>query len=235
MEPRSESSPVSVLPPPISVAPSQEWNGNDGNWSTFILRVGTPEQNFKVLPASGSNEILLPIPEGCIPSDPPDCGTLRGACQFNGRPSNGFNRNISSSWREIGLFEVGLKSDLNYSANAVYGLDSVGLGIQNSGGPTLRDQVVGGIASKDFYLGLFGLSPRAANFSDFDYPQRSFLATLNDTNVIPSMSYGYTAGAYYRKSVWDTSLKASNWNCRFTKGLWQLDLRRIRPIEVSPK
>jgi hypothetical protein len=194
MEPRSESG----IPSPINIAPSREWNGNDGNWSTFVLRVGTPEQNFKVLPASDISEVLLPVAEGCTSSDSPDCGALRGAYQFNGQPSNGFNRKISSTWRELGFFSTDwVKKDWKYSGNALYGLERVGLGIQNSGGPTLPDQIVGGIKTKDLYLGLFGLSLGLQNFTNSDHPQRSLLATLNETGWIPSMSYGYTAGAYY--------------------------------------
>jgi hypothetical protein len=58
--------------------------------------------------------------------------------------------------------------------------------------------VVAGIATKDFYLGRLGLSPRAFNFTDFTHPQPSLLGSLVAQNLIPSASWGYTAGAYYR-------------------------------------
>jgi hypothetical protein len=184
-------------PVPISFDPSQEFDGNDGKWSTFVIRVGTPEQNFRVLPASGTGEVVIPLPDGCIKDDPQNCGDLRGVYPFNGYASAGFHNNESSTWSNIGLYETSLKESLNYSANAVYGLDNVGLMVQNTGGPTLKGQVVAGIASKDFYLGLFGLSPKAANFSEFNHPQQSYITTLRGEKIIPSVSYGYTAGAFY--------------------------------------
>jgi hypothetical protein len=190
---------VSNQASPIEFSPSQEFDGNDGRWSTFVIRVGSPEQNFRVLPALATGETVIPLPDGCIESDPPNCGALRGVYPFQGRSSNGFLVNESSTWLEIGLYDTSLKKELNYSVNALYGLDNVGLMVQNSGGPTLSNQVVAGIAAKDVYLGLLGLSPKAANFSEFEHPQKSFISTLRDEGKIPSLSYGYTAGAYYSK------------------------------------
>lgn len=108
--------------------------------------------------------------------------------------------NGSSTWHEIGLYDTALKKELNYSANARYGLDNLGIGLHDSEGPSLKNRVIVGIASKDYYIGLFGLSPKASNFSGFDHPQKSFMTALKDEGKIPSISYGYTAGAYYSKS-----------------------------------
>jgi hypothetical protein len=58
--------------------------------------------------------------------------------------------------------------------------------------------VVAGIATKDFYLGRLGLSPRTFNFTDFMHPQPSLLGTLVAEKLIPSATWGYTAGAFYR-------------------------------------
>lgn len=184
---------------PLSFAPSQQWDGNDGRWSTFIIRVGTPEQNFRVLPASITGEVILPHVQGCSDSNayPEDCGNRRGVYFFNGNYSPGFQSNESSTWSEIGIYGLELETNLGYTANASYGLDNVGLMLQHSGGPTLARQVVGSISKKVFYVGLFGLSPKPANFSDFEYPQPSYISTLKARQIIPSISYGYTAGAYY--------------------------------------
>lgn len=186
-----------ATPAPISFDPSQAFDGIDGKWSTFTIRVGTPEQSFRVLPSGATGETIIPVPEGCTASDAPDCAALRGAYPFKGYASHGFSINDSTTWKDLGLYDVDLRKELNYSANGLYGLDNVGLMIQNSGGPTLFNQVVAGIASKDFYLGIFGLSPKATNFSGFEYPQKSFMTTLKEEKKIPSISYGYTAGAYY--------------------------------------
>lgn len=79
----------------------------------------------------------------------------------------------------------------------MYGTDTVGLMIQDSGGPTLQDQVVGAVRTMPFFVGFFGLSPKASNFTNYDQPRRSYLTTLRDTGIIPSLSYAYSAGAYY--------------------------------------
>ncbi|KAF2280771.1 acid protease [Westerdykella ornata] len=187
-----------TVPPPFVFAPSQAFDGNDGRWSTFIVRVGTPEQNFRVLPSIQGHEIFIPLPDGCIETDPDNCGDLRGVYPFNGQKSTGFLTNASSSWKPIGLYNLYLAQELNYTGNGLYGFDTVGLMLQNSGGLTLENQVVAGIATKDFYLGLFGLGPKPSNFSDWQYPQPSFMQTLKDKNRIPSLSFAYTAGAAYR-------------------------------------
>ncbi|KAH7349056.1 aspartic peptidase domain-containing protein [Pyrenochaeta sp. MPI-SDFR-AT-0127] len=187
-------------PQPLVFAPSQKWDGNDGHWSTFILRVGTPEQNFRVLPASKTGEVIVPHVQGCSDGNayPENCGSLRGVFDFKGHYSPGFQANQSSTWSEIGIYGLELETRLGYQANASYGLENVGLMLQHSGGPTLTKQVVGSIGKKAFYVGLFGLSPKPANFSDFDYPQPSYISTLKAERIIPSISYGYTAGAYYQ-------------------------------------
>ena len=80
------------VPMPYSFPPCEEWEGNDGTWSTFIIRVGTPEQTFRVLISTASHETWIPVPEGCLPTDPNDCGKLRGAQPFQSAPSSGFRR-----------------------------------------------------------------------------------------------------------------------------------------------
>ncbi|OCL08205.1 acid protease [Glonium stellatum] len=187
-----------IIPAPFVFSPSQAWDGNDGSWSTFIIRVGTPEQDFRVLPSTAGQETWVPVPDGCLSSDPSNCGTLRGVYPFNGQQSTGFQYNQSSTWKLIGLYDLMLEQQLNYTGNGIYGLDTVGLMLQNSGGLSLTGQVVAGIATKEFYLGIFGLGPKPANFSNFDYPQPSFMHTLKEQDKIPSLSYAYTAGASYR-------------------------------------
>src|SRR4051812_38680999 len=121
-------------PAPILFDPSQEFDGNDGKWSTFVIRLGTPEQDFRILPSPAIGGSIVPVPEGCIASDPPDCGALRGAYPFKGHASHGLLLNESSTWNEIGLYDVNLRKELNISVNGLYGLDNVGLTIQTQGG-----------------------------------------------------------------------------------------------------
>ncbi|KAL5387148.1 hypothetical protein DPSP01_003759 [Paraphaeosphaeria sporulosa] len=188
------------LPQPFSFSNSQVWDGNDGYWSSFMVRVGTPEQTFRVLPASRHGETIIPIAEGCLKmrNAPSNCGKLRGAYAFQGKDSNGFIVNETKSWQEIGLYEMGIRPEIGFDANALYGLDTVGLQVANSGGPTLKNMVVAGVAEPTVFVGQFGLSPKPSNFSELDSPQPSFMQKLRDEKQIPSVSYGYTAGAYYK-------------------------------------
>ncbi|KAL9119079.1 MAG: hypothetical protein Q9187_004365 [Circinaria calcarea] len=107
--------------------------------------------------------------------------------------------NKSATWQDQGLFQLPLYSGryLGYSGNADYGFDNVTLGWPGSGGPTLNHQVVTGFVSNDFYIGNLGLSPYPVNVTNFTSPFPSMLTTLRDDNRIPSLSYGYTAGASY--------------------------------------
>lgn len=83
-------------PTPISVATSQAFEGNDGSWSTFVIRVGTPEQIFHVLISTNGQETWVPVPEGCISSDPSNCGQLRGVLPFRNVQGTGFLVNAVS-------------------------------------------------------------------------------------------------------------------------------------------
>ncbi|KAL8916801.1 MAG: hypothetical protein Q9208_008340 [Pyrenodesmia sp. 3 TL-2023] len=98
------------------------------------------------------------------------------------------------------IFKLGLEANLGYSGNGRYGHDTVALGWDGSDGPSLEHQVVGGIATKEYYLGSFGLNPRPSNFTNFTDPVPSFLSTLKDQSLIPSLSWAYTAGNQYRSN-----------------------------------
>lgn len=69
--------------------------------------------------------------------------------------------------------------------------------IANSGGPTLTNQTIGAVINPRLWVGWLGMDVKPSNFSDFENPQRSLIKTLKDEGYIPSLSYGYTAGAYY--------------------------------------
>jgi hypothetical protein len=49
-----------------------------------------------------------------------------------------------------------------------------------------------------FWFGILGLGFQPTNFSDYVNPQVSFSDTLVSNDSISSMSWSYTAGAYYR-------------------------------------
>ena len=201
---------AAASPTPISVSPAQNWyvpvgyylvlevrllirprDGDDGPWSTFTIRVGTPFQDVRVLISTGNALTWVVEPGGCLASDL-QCGNNRGGT---------FNPNSSSTWTIHGLYELYTERNLGLTGNGQFGNDTLGLGIQGSGGPTLTDQAIGGIVTDNFYLGMFGVNPKPTNFTEIDKGQPSYLTTLKDQNLIPSLSFGYTAGAQYRKWI----------------------------------
>ncbi|KAL6718801.1 hypothetical protein ACLMJK_003035 [Lecanora helva] len=202
---------------PIVVQPSQHWEGNDGPWSTFDLHVGTPPQPVRVLISSALGETWVisanKTQGGCLEGqDPTSCPQSRGAL---------FNINASTTWQDQGLYGVGLETNLpDYVGNydvADYGMETVGLGIPGSNGVTLPNHIVGALATKDFYLGYFGVTNQPTNFTQFDDPHQSFLSTLKAENKIPSLSYSYSAGAPYRFKKVDGTLTLGGYDAsRFT-------------------
>lgn len=200
--------------------------GNDGPWSTFDLRVGSPEQFLRVLVSTASPEVIVPLSEyGCSgavfnnSAVPPDCAVSRG---------NLFNPNTSSTWVDGGLYQinnngVGLGASLGYQQDAQWGLERIGIGLN---GPALLNQSVAGVAyPAPFYLfvnliatsicsifarlttsslsglfrGVIGLNNQPVNFTTLgNYSAPSLVTTLKEQRKIPSISWSYTAGAKYR-------------------------------------
>ena len=156
------------------------------------MQVGTPGQNLRLIPSNSGNAVWPVLPQGCTVGDPDNCGDLRGYL---------FLPNASSTWNNTGLYGLVLTEEveLGYSGNANFGYDNLTLGRPGDRLPTLSHQVIEGFATKDFYIGSFGLSPHAVNISTLDDPQPSFLGALAQQNKISSTSWAYTAGAFYRE------------------------------------
>jgi hypothetical protein len=140
--------------------------------------------------STAGTETWVVLPQGCTTDAPSNCADLRGEV---------FNINGSSTWSFNNYYNLALESNLGYTGNGEFGFDTVALSWQGSGGPVLEHQIVAGIETSDFWLGTFGITPRPTNFSNFDNPQPSFLQTLKNKSMIPSLSWAYTAGAPYRK------------------------------------
>lgn len=197
-----------TAPAPLSVIADGSWIGNDGPWSTFTFRIGNPAQDVRLLPSTASEQTLVEIPEGCPSRFMPDCETSRGWL---------YDKNKSTSWAEKGLFGVRLEQNLLAAGSGDFGFDSVGVNAQGQGGPTLDHQLLGGFAGNAFFLGVFGLNPRATNYSDFNNPVPSFMTNLKNNGSIPSLSFGYTAGARYRLKKVTGSLTLGGYDAsRFT-------------------
>ncbi|KAK7545836.1 aspartic peptidase domain-containing protein [Phyllosticta citricarpa] len=178
------------LPNPLVFTPDQNWDGIDGQWNSFTLRVGTPQQFVRVFPATSSQQTWVVQPEGCAYT------TNFGSC--NEQRGWTFNVSGSSSWDPIGNFSTAVESDLGYDSAAEYGYETVGLGGLGERGPTLLNTTVGAMMSLTYFLGIFGLHPKSTNFTTFNEPSPSYMTMLKEQNEIPSLSYGYTAGNQYR-------------------------------------
>ena len=166
-------------------------DGPDGPWSSFVLQVGTPRQNVRVLISTASQASWLVLPLGCE-RQPLNCPDHRGNLYFS---------NESTTWKETGNYRLGNEENLNLTNGAIWGNDTIGLGLQGSGGPTLDNQNIAGINTLDFYVGMFGVNPKPTNFTGLEGDQRdSYMTSLKKQNLIPSISFGYSAGAQYRKS-----------------------------------
>jgi hypothetical protein len=148
---------------------------------------------------------------GCGASDPLDCPSRRGIEPFNGAKSPGYQP-TSTSFSSIGLETVQLGqsqlSDIYGSSysniSGSYYKDIVGLGPVSPTSLQLKE-VIGALATKKLFMGMFGLGTIPNNFPDLPGQQLptflSLLPNISDSTIpaIPSLSYGYTAGASYRK------------------------------------
>ena len=137
-------------------------------------------------------------PDGCTQSDAVNCTAARGGV---------YDYTKSSTWNIKHLYGLGVESNLGtrYSGNGVsgtYGYDT--LGIQGKGAnASVNHQVIASILTDTYYVGNLGLSPYPIKFpiSGAAAPDTSpsLLNSLKNENLIPSLSYGYTAGASYRQ------------------------------------
>ena len=115
----------------------------------------------------------------------------------NAQAASGFQQSQSSTWAKFGTYQLPTESYLGITSNGQYGLDSIGLGMEAATGLTTNQNVIAGILTEPFYLGQVGLKPSNTTLVN---GTASFLAQLKNKKLIPSLSYGYTAGAIYRKS-----------------------------------
>lgn len=180
-------------PAPLAVPVGTEFFGYDGQWSGVNIRVGaTEEQYVTVLPFTGSQETWVVGPGGC--DGTATCADLRGGL---------FYKNLSQTWQEQGYYELGFDTNLlGNSDYADYGLDQVALYDQFS----LQGQVIGIINTTDFWLGALGLGVAQTRFAGTSNHLTFLSSMVEIASQIPSHSYGYTAGAFYRLKTVPSSL-----------------------------
>ena len=113
----------------FSLAPTGNWDGNDGAWSTFMIRVGTPAQLFRVLPATNVLESWIPIPDQCS-RGMGWCGNARGVEPYNGITASPFSGSPNET--ATTTIDAGLSCTANRSPSCY---DCVSINGQCTNGP----------------------------------------------------------------------------------------------------
>ena len=146
-----------------------------------------------MIPSTAGSTVLAVGPIGCTPSNvtASNCDIVRAGI---------FDYSNSTSASFVGKYELGLEANLDYPhSTGTYLLDTVALGFSNTTmQASLDSQVVASYGSNSFYIGVFGLSRQPGNFSTLEDSHPSYLTSLRNQNLIPSLSWSYTAGARYR-------------------------------------
>ncbi|KAI1416707.1 acid protease [Hypoxylon sp. FL1857] len=167
------------------IEPSLQWYGIDGNWSSIGLFVGEPAQEINVTISTSLSEIWVVESGGCGPTS--HCTDARGGV---------YNTSASQSWSPLGLWQLGLEY-LGLGGNGDYGMETVVVYDSVRRWQTsFNKQVVAGINETGYYTGFFGLGITPGRFNNV-VAQSPIAALVEQDGVIPSHSYGYTAGAYY--------------------------------------
>ncbi|KAK2746987.1 hypothetical protein FQN57_002559 [Myotisia sp. PD_48] len=171
----------SERPAPVIVPPASNWLGYDGSWSPVSVRVGTPSQWVEVIPRTGSSETWVIGQDGCDSTFV--CRQKRGGL---------FLANGSSTWLNLGRYDLGRSLQLGDGVGGTYGSDTLAVNDQIR----LTDQIIAIVNTTDWWLGSLGLGITEINFTEEN--KLSFISTLSQKLTVPSQSYGYTAGAHYQ-------------------------------------
>ncbi|KAG8529399.1 uncharacterized protein KY384_006036 [Bacidia gigantensis] len=163
-------------------------DGDDGPWSSFTIQIGTPIQNVRVFVSPAGSGAWVVSDAGCVED--------QGSCQEDrGRT---FDPHRSTSYSHHGTSALGVNKNLEPSLQAEFGNDTLGLGLQGSGGPVLIDQPILSYTDASLQLGMFGVNAISINDTDGGQGFPSYLSSLKRQGKIPSLSFGYTAGNQYR-------------------------------------
>jgi len=213
-------------PQAVSVPFGPDFIGYDGAWSAAQIRVGTPEQYLLLFPSTTSSETWLAGPGLCDGTS--TCASLRGGL---------FYTDNSTTWQEVGQYELGYSALSETADNGDYGFDNISL----SDTITTSNQIIAVVDDIRHWNGEFGLGVQETRFSS-NADHLAFISTLVQNNsVIPSHSYGYTAGASYQGAGVAGSLTLGGVDTsRFTSNNFWFDLSAgyvpsvaVRSIEVS--
>lgn len=170
----------SQVPQAIVATTDSTFVGYDGAWSPVSIRVGTPQQYLSLLPSTLSQETWVVGPAGCDGTS--TCTNERGGL---------FSANQSTTFQERGLYELN-SQDTGYG---YYGMDTIYL----SDDVSTPDQIIALVNSTEHWIGSLGLGVQQTRFDGTENYLPFLSSLVQNGSFIPSHSYGYTAGAFYRK------------------------------------
>lgn len=198
------------MPSALSVQPSQEFQGNDGSWSTFKVNigVGVQQQPLYLLPATSQSFVAPVLDAACSPtvSNLTNCATLRGGTfnpatdKVTWQPQTASDGSPYfalpfASEQPLGIFNNSNSSPIG----AVAGFDNVVIEWDaTNGSATLQNQVVAAYEDTRPFLGFLGLNAIPTHLFNATTSEPSPLQSLKTNGVIPSLYWGYTGGAYYK-------------------------------------
>lgn len=202
------------------VLPSKKYQGNDGNWSTFEINVGTPSQVFHTLVSTSSRGIWLVDKTACNDTTDPTVAQHTNCLQQRGGVGNsGWNSGASSTWGRLGEYTLDLNEGIpvgqtfgksptawlypgsKYNQSVVVGQDNVAVA-QNSESRSAivaNQSLVYAIADPAIFVSTLGIGDGVKRTETSPTPFLSMLDIFANQSLIPSKSWGYTAGASYSK------------------------------------
>ncbi|KAK7510235.1 aspartic peptidase domain-containing protein, partial [Phyllosticta citriasiana] len=163
------------------------FDGPDNSWSTFWLNIGNSTTDIRVLPSTSFSWIVATNSVGCE-NGPEDCQDSRG--QFY---------DPASSAAPLGNVGMGSSTLQEPSVNASLVSDYVSFP-DSLNKIHAESQAIANIAQIDYWVGLLPLNPKTNSISAVTNKYSSLLQTLKSQSQIPSLSWGYTAGANYKSS-----------------------------------
>jgi hypothetical protein len=189
------------------------WADYDGVWSTFNLIVGNntaQEQHFRVVPSTLSLATWLPANDTCdIAPDVTSCVRSRGIGLRGGNQSTGYLPGYSDSYLPLSVTTIDIGElvsiDDLYGAEYKSSLGTAGLDVvsvlDSDGGTKISANLLTSVYADNslyFILSTLGLGVGTwKGQSGLDVP--SLMEVLASQGSISSRSWGYTAGAVYRK------------------------------------
>jgi hypothetical protein len=196
-----------VVPAPFSVPTTGVFDGNDGSWSTFEIRVGNPSLKFRVIPSFLSSSTWVPTTQGCQTTNtgtfiPSNCSQWRGLDP--GNPGYNYKDSVGANGYDVSYLDLGPQTNLvdlfgpEYNISAGLVTDTVSM-ISPSETLSYNKTPIYAFVKWDFFLGSLGLGFANFSFENTHNHPPSLLGMLADEVSIPSQSWAYTAGASYRK------------------------------------